>query len=173
MLKPQELVFGSFLEQRRIKLQITQAKLAQILGYSNVNKGIRRIKEIESGTIEESLVLKIMGSLNVSEHDRQKCALAEELSKKRLVKELAPFKPKLVWRAVGCIHFSDPIPNSLKQRSSIIAYAKKIAIERHRHCRLELDYDLRYYISPDGEISRADKRLFNNKSAKPGLGDLI
>ena len=62
MLKPQELVFGSFLEQRRIKLQITQAQLAQILGYSNVNKGIRRIREIESGTIEESLVLKIMGS---------------------------------------------------------------------------------------------------------------
>lgn len=159
MIRQQELVFARFLEQRRKSQKFSQAQMAQKLGYNNVNKGIRRIADIESGNMNEDLIPKIIAILNVTEEDRQKCLLAEELSRKRLVKRLPQFKPMLIWRALSCINCSEPIPDYLTSNPAKLFFAQNFAREKHRHCRLELNYNLRYYISPAGEISKPDKRL--------------
>lgn len=172
MIKEQELVFGRFLEQARKRQQLTQAQLAKKLGYINVNKGIRRIADIECGNMDRALTPAIMVILNVTEQERQKCLLAEELSKKRMVKSLAPFQPKLVWRALSCIHFSEILPGYLSSNSAKIKYAQNFARERHSHCRLELNYNLRYYFSPDGEISKPDRRFIGHCNDKLYLDSL-
>lgn len=173
MLKRQELVFGRFLQQKRKELQITPAKLARMLGYKNVAKGIRRIADIESGNMNDALVSAMMTLFKVSEQDRQSCLLAEDLVIKRQIRELPTFKPKLLWRALSCIHLSEPIPNYLESKSAKISYAQNFAKEKNSHCRLELNYNLRYYISPDGEISKADRRFVDNISTGLGIGRII
>lgn len=167
MLKPQELVFGRFLEQTRKSQRIPQAQLAQKLGYKNINKGVRRVADIESGNIDETLINSIMQILAVSQEERQRCALAEQLNNKRLIKSLPPFEAKLFWRTVGCLYAVEPVPEYLQTKTAQINFARQFAKERHRHCRLELDYDLRYWISPDGNISMPDRRLVSDTSCKP------
>lgn len=173
MLKPQELVFGRFLEQKRKDLQITQRELAQMLGYKNITKGIRRITDIESGNMNDTLISELMTLLKVSEQDRQSCQLAEDLVIMRQIRKLPPFKPKLIWRAISCVHISEPIPDYLESKSSKVTYAQNFAKAKHCHCRLELDYNLRYWISPDGVISKADRRFVDKKSTRPDLGRII
>lgn len=168
----QELVFAIFLEQRRKSLQLTHKQLAQMLGYKNTNKGIRRIIAIEAGQMDNTLVPKIMKVLDVSEVERRKCLLGEQLFKKQELKKLPTFEPKLIWRAMACIYIPQILPKYLTSKASMIVYSKDFARTRNAHCRLELDYDYRYYISKIGEISKPDRRLNYKIASRTIIGEL-
>jgi transcriptional regulator with XRE-family HTH domain len=157
------------LEKNKKNSGFSLKEIAQQTGYKNLNKGIRRIKELESGNIDEQLVQKIMSALEVVDLDRKKCQLAEELQIKREIKKLPEFKAKLFWRAMSCVYIPLKIPEYLTSRAAILNFTKDFARERKAHCRLELDYNLRYYFSPSGEVSKPDRRFNRNRPAKPAL----
>ena len=169
MIKQQEMIFGRFLEEKRKNSGFSRKEIAQKTGYKNLNKGIRRIKAIEEGKIDEPLVQKIMTILEVAGLDREKCLLAEKLQIKREIKKLPEFKPRIIWRAMSCLYIPLEIPEYLTSKAAILNFARALARERKAHCRLELNYNLRYYIAPSGEVSKPDRRFHYDRPAKPAL----
>lgn len=169
----QEIVFGIFLRDRRTQLKLTAGQLAAKIGYKNINKGIRRIAAVENGKTEPELTAKIMAHLEVTEEDRAQCLSQEPLLRKQLIEKLPEFQPVLVWRAMACVYVPVKLPENITARQDMLAYAAELAKTRRSNCCLKLDYDLRYWINKNGEISKADNRMENTPTAKPNLGMLL
>ena len=172
MLK-QELVFGEFLKERRNQLRLTVSQLASDIGYRNINKGIRRITAVESGHIDSELVAKLMMHLQVTQEDRDRCLNLEATARKLLIEKMPKFKPVIVWRAMPCIYVPVNLPEGLTEQQDMIAYAAEFSRERHGHCCLKLDYDLRYWINERGETGNADRTISNLPDVKPNLVKLL
>lgn len=169
----QEIVFGIFLKERRAVLKLTQAQLAAMVGYSNITKGIRRISAIENGDTGTDLTEKLMNCLGVSPAERQRCLDHEDNFRRQLIAKLPDFKPVLTWRAMACIYVPVEIPEDITRPQEMLAYAAELARSRHGNCCLELDYDLKYWISKNGDISKADRRIKKLPRAKPDIGILL
>lgn len=57
---------GTFCRDRREELGLTLGELARMLGYRNVNKGVRRILQLErEGTVKEDLLVKLAEALGI------------------------------------------------------------------------------------------------------------
>ena len=169
----QEMVFGKFLRERRTRLSLTTAQLAAGVGYQNINKGIRRITAVENGETEPELTAKIMAYLGVTSEDRHNCLEQEALYRRRLIEKLPKFKPVLIWRAMACIYLPVELPENIIDQHDLLAYAAELARTRNSNCCLKLDYDLRYWISKNGEIGKADRRMENMPKARPDIGLLL
>lgn len=169
----QEIVFGKFLKERRNQLKLSQSQLAAKIGYKNINKGIRRIADIENGRPEHKLTKSIMSCLGVTSEDRELCAQKEALHREQSISKLPRFKPILIWRAMACIYVPVKLPENITQHKELIAYAANLAKAKNSNCCLKLDYDLRYWINKNGDISHADRRLENTPTAKPNIGMLL
>lgn len=154
-----EFVFGRFLKERRLAINLTQKQLADKLGYRNTNRGIRRIQKIEDGFIDSDLVCKIMQNLDVSNEERAKCCLREEACILEQIAKLPKFKPVLVWRAMACVYVEVKMPESLTTVDEMLEFASAYAKERKALCWLKLDYNLRYHINRDGEIAGPDRSI--------------
>lgn len=169
----QELVFGQFLQNRRKTLKLTHKVLATKLGYSNISKGIRRIVDIENGKIHQSLISSLMITLGVTEENRALCNAREQIYIQDYVKILPKFKAVILYRAMACIYVPIEIPTNLRSAQAKLIYAIDFAKEKHAHCCLKLDYNLRYYINKEGGVSKADRRLYEVSWSKPNLGKLL
>ncbi len=154
-----EFVFGRFLKERRKAMGLTHKQLAERLGYRNTNRGIRRIQRIENGFIENDLVGKIMQILDVNDEEREKCRQQEEAYLLEQIAKLPKFKPVLVWRAMACAYVDVKIPENLTTTGEMLEFASAYAKERKALCWLKLDYNLRYHINRDGEVSGPDSSI--------------
>ena len=55
-----------FIKQERIKQGLNHAELSRSMGYRNINKGMRRIVELErEGRVHSEILLKIISTLKL------------------------------------------------------------------------------------------------------------
>jgi len=167
----QQFVFGKFVEKRRKEMDLSRKDLAKLCGYSNLTKGIRRIKTIEEGQWLKPLVLKVIDVLTITETEVKKCQEAEAVYIQNYIAGLPPFKPVLIHRILPGFYRRISPGNNINEEKMLqnaIALAKKLNAKMCLQC----DYNRRYWIVPNGTYI-VGKEMFGGPKAKPDIGLLL
>jgi len=166
-----EQVFGKFIKAKREALSLSQKELALKMGYTNLSKGIRKIRETESGAIIPKFIEKIMEVLEITEKDRKKCREEEELFISEKIKLLSPFKPFLIVRYLPVVYVRREVPENL-ETDELIKRAEEFTEKTGLYTCLNLNYNLRYWFYGKGKF-RIDKSVNLGFWAKPDIGRLL
>ncbi len=124
---------GSYLCGERLKQKLNTAQLAEMIGYRNTNKGMRRILDLErEGVAPPSLLKKVVDVLELDagyidsliRKDRE----AYEAEYERWVNE--PIKMYYTIRMMPTIYLSYDLPSNITSEDEAIAYVSAIAKDR-------------------------------------------
>lgn len=163
-----EYHLGALIAEKRSQAGITRKKLAELCDYRKLEKGIRRIEEIENGRVIEELTVKIMKILEISKEERENCKQKDYDFEMERRNNLPPFKPYIVRRLIPAVYQSISVPEGLSNEE-LIEYTLKKSAEEHFYMCLQLNYDLRYWIQPDGKCLE-DHKFDGGPWAKPNIG---
>lgn len=149
----QGFVIGKFVKYKRTELNLSQRDVAIAIGYKNINRGIKRVNDIELGIIIKEHLEKIISVLNITETEKQKCENYEKQYVNDYVKTLKPFEQSLIvgtskW---SCNSYSVDKEKTLKENIEI---AKKLSKKYYHVAILSLNYNLRYYVYSNGEYTK-------------------
>jgi transcriptional regulator with XRE-family HTH domain len=129
---------GEFLRDERLRQGLLLDELARLVGYRNVNKGMRRITALEqTGTGKADLLVNVASALNLD------WAVVEELAEEdhqdrlrewdRWVNQPVPIH--MVVRLMACIYCKTPLPEWVTTPEQAEAWASEFAREhRWRVC---------------------------------------
>ena len=166
-----EFSLGALIAENRKLAGLSRRQLAEKLGYRNLEKGIRRIGEIENGRFNEQIIPQIMKILDISEEEREFCRQKDVELIIETKRKLPPFKPLIVRRLMAALYQPIPVPEGMTNEE-LIDYAINLSIRDHLYLCLQLDYDLRCWINPKG-VSYEDKNFMGGPWAKPNIGLLL
>jgi len=167
----QEFSLGALIAEKRKLAGLSRKQLAEKLGYKNLEKGIRRIGEMENGRFIEHITPQIMIILDISEEEREFCRQKDVELLIETKMKLPPFKPLIIRRLMAALYQPIPVPEGMTNEE-LIDYAINLSIRDHLYLCLQLDYDLRYWINPKG-LTFKDKKFMGGPWAKPNIGKLI
>lgn len=76
---------AKYIKQERVKQGLSYAKLSRSMGYRNINKGMRRIAEIErEGKADSEILRKVVKALNLNEGYVDKLAQDDQAEYKKV-----------------------------------------------------------------------------------------
>jgi transcriptional regulator with XRE-family HTH domain len=146
---------GSYICGERLKHKLNTAQLAEMIGYKNLNKGMRRITALErEGTASPALLEKVVDVLELDagyiysliRKDRE----AYEADLELWLKE--PIKMYYTIRMMPTIYLSYELPSDIKTEDEAIRFVAGIAKEKHNKCWVVLSRKEKVYITEDGEV---------------------
>jgi len=125
-------LIGAFIAAQRRLAGLSRSQLASRIGYTNLNKGSRRIVELEQwGEATSDLLLRIAAALKLDADDVT--VLVDEDQRnvreawERWVSE--PVAPSLRYRVIPAVWVMERLPDGLS-RDAAIAHARTRAMER-------------------------------------------
>ena len=137
---------GRLFQQARRKLGLRPVEVARRAGYKNINKGIRRITDIETGSDmfpKPAVYRRFIGLLGIDEWDVLQ-AMAEDFD------ELdQPVPPRLIVRLIPSFYIQHPLPEGCTTEEAI-AIAERVAQERDLQVCVTLTGIRGLYIAPSG-----------------------
>ena len=147
---------GSYIKGKRLKQKLNTAQLAQKIGYCNINKGMRRILDLErEGVAHPALLKKIVDVLKLDachidsliREDRE----ANEAEYKRWLNE--PIDMYYTIRMMPTIYLSYDLPAEIKSEEEAIAYVTDIA--KDKKCLAWLSFSRRdiVFIDKSGGVT--------------------
>jgi len=156
---------GTYIKQKRVEKNINTADLAKKMGYKNLNKGTRRIIDLErEGIVHSEVLEKIAAALNLDRNhinalinkDRQE---QEEEFEKYLSE---PVRPYYILRIIPTIYQSYDIPINFPTEEQIINYVAEIAKEKQKQALLRLSRRENVSINEKGEVTGKFKTTMEN-----------
>ena len=126
-------------------------EIARQAGYTNINKGIRRLTNIETGSNmfpRQVIYGKFIGLLGLDEFDVFQ-AMADDFAE--LVKAVPP---KLVIRIIASFYTRHELPDGCTTEQAIVI-AERVARERNKAVCVTLSLIRGLYISPSGKRREA------------------
>ena len=144
-----------FAMQRKEK-RLTLRRLARLVGYTNISKGIRRIGDFEeTGYIAEDLLAKLAMALEIEQATVNRLYYEDYREWWSWVN--APIEPYLVLR---CLH-GGPIvlPDYIQSVTAMEHYAVLLAMKRQGDVGLVLSRRMLFWFSADGSIREVKERV--------------
>jgi len=154
-----------FIKEERVKQRLNYAELSRRMGYKNLNKGMRRVIDLErEGIVHSEVLEKISDALNLDrEHvnalinkDRQE----QEEAFEKWVSE--PIQPHYILRIIPTIYQSYDLPGNFPTEDRIIEYVAGVAKEKHKQALLCLSRREKISINEKGEIMGKIKTTMEN-----------
>jgi transcriptional regulator with XRE-family HTH domain len=153
---------SNYCRNRRIERGLTPGQLARLLGYRNVNKGIRRLLRFErEGSIKEDLLVRLAEALEIDlpiieeliEQDR-----AERLRQwEAWVNEQVPMT--LIVRYLPGGYGQLRLPANIATSEDAIAYARQVARKRNRRVCLVISRRLSVWIDAQGDVEATTEAM--------------
>lgn len=156
---------AGYIKQERIKKGLNYAELSRKMGYKNLNKGMRRVIDLErEGIVHSEVLEKVVDALNLDREyvnalikkDRQE---QEEEFEKWLSE---PIRPYYILRIIPTIYQSYDIPINFPTEEQIINYVAEIAKEKQKQALLCLSRRENVSINEKGEVTGKFKTTMDN-----------
>lgn len=147
---------GKFLRAKRESRGLKLSELGRRLGYKNLTKAARRIRELEStGECIAGLLEKVCGILDVPRDVIEPLLAVDERARhedwERWVNE--PITPYFVLRGFAAIYFDLPLPDELHHDfEQAKAFVASKAIHHRKRCCLVWSRRVCVYFKEDGAI---------------------
>ena len=147
---------AKYTKQERIKQGLNYAELSRLMGYKNLNRGTRRIIDLErEGKVYSEILRKIIYALQLDEDivnglirkDRE----AYEAEFERWLNE--PVKMTYTIRAMPAIYLSYELPSEITNEAEAIAYVSAIAKDKKCLAWLSLSRRKTVFIDRLGEVT--------------------
>ncbi len=154
-----------FVKGERLKQGLNYAELAGKMNYTNVNRGMRRVIDLErEGIVHSEVLEKISDALNLDRDyinalinkDRQE---QEEEFEKYLSE---PIQPYFILRIIPAIYQSYDLPGNFSTEEEAAEYVAGIAKEKQKKALLCLSRREKISINEKGEIMGKIKTTMDN-----------
>ena len=135
------------------------------MGYTNVNKGMRRIIDLErEGIVHPEVLEKVDGALNL---DREYVNALIKKDREEYEEEFERWlsesiKPYYTLRIIPTIYQSYDLPGNFSTEEEAAEYVAGIAKEKQKKALLCLSRREKNYISEEGEIMGKIKTIIEN-----------
>jgi hypothetical protein len=150
-----------YIKQKRIKQGLNYAELSRKMGYKNINRGMRRIIDLErEGKVHSDILMKIIFTLELDEDivnelihkDRE----AYEAEFERRLNE--PVRMTYTIRVMPAVYLNYDLPSNTTNEEEAIEYVSFIAREKRKLCWLNLSRKIMVFINELGEVTGMYKR---------------
>ncbi len=154
-----------FIKEEREKQGLNYAEVSKKMGYKNLNKGMRRIIDLErEGVVDPEVLDRIIDALELDQDyidsliikDREKY---EEEFEKWLSE---PIEPYHTLRIMPSIYLSCNLPSNLTTEKEATEYVARIAKEKQVKAWVNLSRRENIYITEDGDIRGKIKTTIEN-----------
>jgi hypothetical protein len=155
---------GIYVEDARRGKNLSRQVLAGRIGYKNLNKGARRIEQLEQqGAVDENLMHKIITELEL---DPTEIEAKIELDRKAFQSFLdEPVPMQMTVRHMAAVYSSHPLPEEIKTPGQAKAYASDYAVKYHLKVCLILSRRFSYWIDESGSGVMTETAFDNRMNA--------
>jgi len=146
---------GSYLKGERLKQKLNTAQLAEKIGYRNINKGMRRILDLErEGEAHCEVLEKIIDALELDRTYIDQLIQEDKEQQRREFEEWVntPIDWHLIIRWMPAVYGEREIPGNIKTEEEAIEYAKSVAGKLKLMVWLVLSRKENLRIDADGSI---------------------
>ena len=153
---------GRYFKRKRLAARLSLGKVAGMIGYRNLNKGCKRIQQLENeGYCEEELLAKLGAALGVND-ETIVALIQEDIDANEEWLDAHPVEPHLVLRYMAAVYGQCNIPDSIKSSlDESIRFASDKAVEIGLRVCLVWSHRLSIYYDRDGkEEGRSEKRPY-------------
>src|SRR5690242_7026997 len=108
---------GNFIHETRIKAGLSLHQIASLIGYSNINKGLRRLARLEKeGTCSNFLIQRCSEILNIKQELLQKLIREDVRINCEEWNKWAdqPIEPHIVTRIIAAFYIRHVVPHEIK-----------------------------------------------------------
>ena len=159
-----------YVKQERIEKRLNYAQISRLMGYRNINKGMRRIIDLErEGKADPHILKTITVALEL---DKDKVEELIHLDKEQQREFEAwintPIKWHLIIRWIPAVYGGRDIPGYIKDEEEAIEYACSVAKEYKSMVWLILSRKENIHIDEDGNIKSRNEVTFD-KSWLPSV----
>jgi len=144
---------ADYLSNLRQKQHLSYRDLAIKLGYANLEKGCRRIQAFEDSSGEtkpKDLPQKLASLLGADPQQMNQMIDLDKAEWEAWLDEPVPMRLIIRYMAVVCAE--EPIPATITTPAEAEAYAKQVAVEKHRRVCLVVSRRLSVWIDEKGEV---------------------
>jgi len=155
---------GDFLRSERLKQGFALGDVARLVGYRNINKGVRRIMALErTGAGKSDLLVNIASTLHLDWMTVE--SLAEEDRQQRLCEWEAwvnePVPMELIVRVMAAVYARHSLPAEVTTPEQAEAWACEFARDQRRQVCLILSRRHSVWIDAEGQV-------YSRTEATPG-----
>ena len=144
-----------FIKEERIKQGLNYAEVSKKIGYKNINKGMRRVIDLErEGVVNPEVLDRIVDALELDQVYVDQLIQEDKELQKREFEEWVntPIKWHLIIRWMPAVYGEREIPGYIKTEQEAIDYAKSFAREKKLMLWLVLSRKVNYHIDAGGNI---------------------
>ena len=146
---------AGYIKQQRERQRLNYAELSRKMGYSNINRGMRRVIDLErEGIFHFEVLEKIIDALELDQEYIEQLIEEDEEQKRREFEEWVntPIKWHLIIRWMPAVYGEREIPGYIKNEGEAIEYAKSYAKENQKMLWLVLSRRENIHIGAYGEV---------------------
>jgi len=150
-----KLNLSTYIKQERIKQELNYAELSRKMGYTNVNKGMRRIIDLErEGEAHCEVLEKIIDTLELDRTYIDQLIQEDNEQQKNEFEAWinTPIKWHLIIRWMPAVYGEREIPGYVKTEEEAIEYAVGVAKEYSSIVWLVLSRKENIHIDKDGNV---------------------
>ena len=146
---------GKLISVTRKRARLSRQQLGARIGYTNVNKGARRIESLEAGQGDDAGILeKIIDALKISQTAVvEAIQLDQEQRRQRYLDAIStPIDPILTLRLMPTIYVPHPLPAGVQDPAKLELFACEVARKKGIYVHLVLPSRTSLWINPTGEV---------------------
>jgi len=146
---------AGYIKQERVKRGLNYAQVSRKMGYSNNNKGMRRIIDLErEGVVHPEVLEKIIDALKLDRDYINQLIQEDKEQQRREFEEWVntPIDWHLIIRWMPAVYGERAIPGYVKTEDEAIEYAREVAREYKSMVWLILSRKENIHIYPNGSI---------------------
>ena len=155
-----------YIKQERVRQGLNYAEVFKKIGYKNLNKGMRRIIDLErEGVVHPEVLEKIITALSLDQDYIDILVLKnrEDYEKEFESWLSEPIEPYYTLRMMPCIYLSYDLPGNLSTEKEAAEYVAKITKEKQVKAWVNLSRREKIYITEKGEIRGKIKTTIDNE----------
>ncbi len=144
-----------YIKQERLKRGLNFAELSRKMGYTNINRGMRRVIDLErEGKVHPEVLGKIIDALELDRNNiDQLIQQDKELQQNEFEKWVnTSIKWHLIIKWMPAVYGERDIPRNIKTEDEAIEYAVGVAKEYKRMLWLVLSRRENIHVDSDGNI---------------------
>lgn len=141
---------GNYVRIERQKAGLSRQQLASMIGYKNLNKGARRIEQVEiEGPFNKAIFWGIAEALDIDYSEIENRIRNDHENYEKYLNE--PIQMKMIVRLMAAVYTSHCLPNKIRSKEDAMAYAREYAKIHHAKVCLILSRRFSFWIDESGE----------------------
>ena len=147
---------ANYIKQERIKQKLNYAEVSRKMGYKNLNKGMRRIIDLErEGKFHPEVLDRIIDALNLDKEYIDQLIEEDFEQQKREFEEWVnePVNMTYTIRIMPTIYLTYDLPTNINTEDEAVAFCCAQAKEKRKLIWLSPSRKVTIFISKDGEVT--------------------